>query len=295
MTEEQFDPWHTIRTEPSKTRSRTNPSLEGTPVPLGQVTCPSGVLLVVDLGLGLGGFGSEALRPLDEATTIQQILRAGVGAASVGAGSAGEAIALGGIPVDSPLQVFGIRTRDERATFLWRCVYLDVRPGAEIERSEYLGSITTDYSLMLFGDLVAIREWHQIEPVDGKADINVWGFDAEIVAREIGALYLSDELFGWSDCPSDEAESRAEELARDCRARGLRVLVATAAHSHHYYITKQIFSADTKSGTLEVGGAQMCGWRTGMAGRDFMVIRDLDDRQRVVRVRIHPDLETDRE
>jgi hypothetical protein len=168
----------------------------------------------------------------------------------------------------------------------WRWVYLAIRPDAAVAQSEYIGHVNTDYSVLGFADLLALRQWHQIDPVDGKADLYLWGRDADTAARELGVPRLSPSGHGWRDLPSDEAEKRDEELDELCRRSGLLVRVAASNHSHFHYMNSAMDEPGTQSGTLTVAGARICAFRTGISGRSFPVIRDLDAEGRLVRIRV---------
>lgn len=292
MAVEPFGKWHTIRAEPGADRQRTIPPLEGVPVELGQVTSPSGTILVVDMSFGLLEFGIEAVEPAQDAPMIQSIVQTSEGAASVHSGVV-EAIVLGGVPTDARLSVYGVRMGPEHCEdFYWQWVFLDVRPGAAIACSEYLGSIMTDYSLLMFGDVLAVRAWHHFESIDGMADLSFWGGDVQHFAQEIGAPPYDDRgfgTFGWKDLPSDQAKERALELTRLASQHAFGIRVADWQHTHSYLMEKQIASSESHSGTLQVGGALACGFSTGTYGTNFAVVRDLDSLGQLVRVRVCPD------
>src|SRR5207245_7980505 len=57
-------------------------------------------------------------------------------------------------------------------------------------------------------------------------------------------------------------------------------------HSHHFLIMKQVRETDTESGTIEVGGAKMCGFMTSWGDGFYPIYRDLDEQGQLVRVRI---------
>jgi hypothetical protein len=288
MAEEAFDRYIRIRAEPSGEPPYPIPPLEGTPVLMGQITSPSGTIAVVDMSLGIGYLAFEEMKPAQDAVMIQAIIRTGKGVASVHCGPC-YAVVVGDVPTDRKLQVYGTgmnREPDWPPTF-WQWVYLDVRPGAGIDRSEYLDCVNTDYSQILFADVVALREWHQIESIDGKADVTFWGRDEERFAREVGASRRGELGFRLTDIPCGDAEKLEEGLEHLCSQLGLAVRIAAYEHAHKHYMDDLIFSGETMSGTLEIGGAQVCGFRTGISGAEFPVIRDLDREGRLVRIRIY--------
>jgi hypothetical protein len=294
MTEEAFGQWYTVRTEPSDVWSGSLPAFEGTGILMGQVTCPSGCIVVIDLSLGVLDFAFEAVQPLQQSAVIRQIIRAAAGAASTH-GGAGGAVVIGGLPRDRALGVYGIRRPANPAGVLWQWVYLDIQPDGAIARTDYLSSIVSYYGQLMFSDVLALHEWHQIESIDGKADLLIWGRDEASFARGVGAPQYADNTgranYGWLDVPVEDAEEREQELDALARECGRAVRVGASPHSHAYYMGQQMGSTEVQAGMITVGGALVCGLHADCSWREFPVFRDLDRDGRLVRIRVYLDLD----
>lgn len=258
------------------------PPLAGSSVYMGRVTSPSGIIVVLDMGyldVWLRGALSAA-----EADRIQSAVRAGGGAACV-ENEGVPAVVVAGAPTDIPMEVFGVRVGTGQFAECWRWVYLDIRPGGTIDRSERVGNVLVDWARLMFGDLSALGEWRHNDSLDGLADVVFWGRDAEALSREVGAPKHT-KGFGWNDVPVAEAKRRWETVI-DAQAKSrLRAGIDLRPHSHHYYMMAQVRTTKTGSGTPEVGGAQICGFHTSIGDGWFPVVRDLDRDGRLIRVRI---------
>jgi hypothetical protein len=57
-------------------------------------------------------------------------------------------------------------------------------------------------------------------------------------------------------------------------------------HSHHWQVMGQVRAAATSSGTVTVGGAQVCGLMTSWGDGLYPVFRDFDRAGRLVRLRV---------
>ena len=57
-------------------------------------------------------------------------------------------------------------------------------------------------------------------------------------------------------------------------------------HSHHYHVMERVRGSATESGTIETGGAILCGFMTSWGDGIFPVEPDLDAEGRLVRLRV---------
>ncbi|MGE0707861.1 MAG: hypothetical protein AB7N76_12870 [Planctomycetota bacterium] len=229
------------------------------------------------------------LRPLParvpHRTRLERALEHGLGAGSVFFHGL-TAVGVQGLPRDRPLELRGERVAEGVFAGLWEHVELRLRPGAAACRLERAGFVAVDWSRILFGDLDALRSWNHDEPRDGLADCVFWGLHGEELARLTKAPALEGDTFGWLDQPVEVAVKRCVEVERLRDRRGLRAACDFRPHSDHYAILGQIRATPTESGTVEVGGAEMCGFNTTWGDGFFPVLRVYEDSE-LVAVRVH--------
>lgn len=196
------------------------------------------------------------------------------------------AVACAGVPRAGPLDVVGER-RPEGAEFdgRWQHVSLVVadRP---VARSDQVGHVMVDRARLMFADVDALGAWAHDEPIDGKADFLLWGRDAAAVARDLDVPYLGDAQWGWLDLEVEEAAARGTEVEEHRDREGLKLATDFRPHSHHYEVMAQVRETPAEAGTLEVGGARVCGFMTSWGDGVFPVFRDLDAEGGLVRVRV---------
>jgi len=138
----------------------------------------------------------------------------------------------------------------------------------------------------MFADADALAAWVHDDALDGKADLAFWGADAEAAATETSANKLGDGAFGWNDLPVDEAVERGTELERLRDQREWRYATDFRPHSHHWRVMEQVRTSGTESGTITVGGADLCGFMTSWGDGLFEVYGDYDEADRLLRVRV---------
>jgi hypothetical protein len=226
---------------------------------LGEVTVPSGTLLVLDTGLL--GFTDEIEPP---------------------------AVRIGDLPTDRALEVMGERVGEGEHPDFWRHVDLVVLPSAEAGEREDLDSVLVDYAQLMFADEAGLRRWKHTEALDGRADFVFWGRDAEKLAGAVEAPAVEGEegVWGWVDLPVDEARKRGRGAKLLVEEQGLTLATDYRPHSHHYRALQQIRSTPTASATLEVGGATLCSFHTTWGDGVFQVERHLDRLGRLALVRV---------
>jgi hypothetical protein len=195
------------------------------------------------------------------------------------------ATVIDGLPRDRSLAVVGEGMPEGPDQGRWRQIILVCNDTARISRSEEAGYVGVDYARLMFADVDALAQWQE-ESLDGLADFVFWGRDARKVARRTRAPQLSDTEWGWIDLPEEDAFRHGRRVGKLCKKHRWALGRDFRPHSHHYLLMKQIRETETESGTVEVGGAKMCGFMTSWGDGFFPVYRDLDDQGRLVRVRI---------
>lgn len=194
-----------------------------------------------------------------------------------------------GVPPGETFPLYG-RRRGPDGEFPGRLhdAYLEILPGAAIHRSESRGLVGVDEARIIFADADALGSWIHADPIDGNADFAFWGKDAEAAARESGAAPLAegDGVFGWTDLPVDEAARLGIQVEKLRDERDWHFVTDFRPHSHHWQAMKQVRATDTASGTVNVGGADMCLFMTSWGDGIFEVFADYDGAGRLARVRV---------
>jgi hypothetical protein len=226
---------------------------------LGEITVPSGALLVLDTGLL--GFMHEIEPP---SVRIEEL------------------------PTDRALEVLGKRVTEGEHAGRWRHVEIEVQPGATTRRREDLEAVLVDFALLMLVDAESLQHWKHTDALDGRADFAFWGRDAEQLAAVVEAppLQGEEEAWGWVDLPVDEAHERGRRAEALVDEQGLTLATDFRPHSHHYRVLEQIRATSTASATLEVGGARLCALHTTWGKGVFPVERHIDDLGRLARVRV---------
>lgn len=238
---------------------------------LGTVTAPSGSLRVLDCGMYAW---------LTDAT-IPEI----------------PAIEVSGIPVGTPLEVRGWRVAPGSDASRWDRVAVVADAEAVVSSRELLGEAMVDWARLMIADARALAAWEHEEPLDGRADFVFWGRDAGLLAAAMGAPELDDGHHGWLDLEVHDCAERGKEVEGLKASNGWLLATDFRPHSHHYRVLEQIRSTPTESGTVEVGGAEMCAFMTTWGDGLYPVFRDLDRHGQLVQLRIQlaPDASRDGE
>ena len=199
------------------------------------------------------------------------------------------AAACAGLPRDLRLTVYG-RRRPDDAEFpnRWHDVYIDAKPGARTVRSEQCGEAMVDWAGLVFTDADALGAWVHDEPLDGKADFVFWGVDAEAAARAVGAPRLGSKDFGWLDLPVRAAAEKGSQVEDIKTEKGWRFATDFRPHSHHWQAMQQVRASGetTESGTVSVGGAELCLFMTSWGDGIYQVFADFDADGDLARVRV---------
>lgn len=232
------------------------------PVRLGEVTAPSGALVLVDAGM-LG-------EPWDEVAQF--------------------AVEVPGIPASGRFVVRADPLPPEEGVVCWAQVVVEVRPGEKVVRSEPVGQVAVDWARILVIDRDARRAWRHEDALDGLADVAFWGLEGPRLAADVGAPEFADEegVFGWKDLPLAEAERRAAATDARREALGLRVPIDFRVHSDHWRGLEGMRATDgtTDSASYDVGGARVCLFGTRVGDGQFPVLVDRGADGGVVAVRV---------
>jgi hypothetical protein len=214
---------------------------------------------------------------------VELALEHGGGAGYVQLGGLG-CVAVGGVPRDRELEIVGERVSDPSGDDAkrWRRVSIECRPELKVARREPLGEAMVDRARLIIADVDALGGWVHEDALDGKADLVFWGRDAEAAAAALSAPLTPEGVHGWLDLTVAEAAERA----RAVEALGLTLAIDFRPHSHHYQLMAQVRASQTESGSINVGGARMCGFMTTWGDGLFPVVRELSAAGELVRISI---------
>ncbi|SDX35829.1 hypothetical protein SAMN05421504_1021146 [Amycolatopsis xylanica] len=267
---------------------------------LGEITCPSGVLVIGDGGhlgiwsgerspaeLDVAGLDVHPARVAEEPET-PHAERARQGADGEFAVFGLPMVAVGGLPVDRPLRVDGTRMPDDE--YSWESLRLAVSE-SPAARTVRLGSICVDWARLFFGDVDALSHWEHHDPIDGKADLVFWGRAEEAVAAEFGATRTGipgeETSWGWVGLGMREAVERGRAIVAWQQANPEhRFKLDFRPHSHHWQVMAQVRATAEEAGVVEVGGARVLFAMTTWGDGFFPVYADYDGDNALVAVRV---------
>ncbi|WP_265863334.1 hypothetical protein [Streptomyces sp. SKN60] len=244
-------------------------TMTGTWTGLGEVTAPSGVLV-----LGMGGWidcWSETGPPLSE--RAREAAAAGGGQLRDGDC---EAVAVPARP-DRPLAVRALTEWslfDEVPVISVLETHLGVPwPAGRAPEAVRLGDLPVDRCGMVVGDAVALDAWTGLgAPSDnGLADLGYWGLHAEAAWAHFGGEPVGQRYEGgprgWLDLPVAEAERRAEALADWTREhhRGMGLVWSVDPHTDYHRAQRAGWDHPLEAGVIEVAGCRVLGigWNPG--------------------------------
>lgn len=203
-----------------------------------------------------------------------------------------EGFVVSGLPTDAVMRVTAERMggRDRALKDNWRWIDLEVQPGRKVASAERAGRVLVDRARLMFADIDALGAWKHDEPIDGKADLVFWGRDAQAAAKEVDAPRVRDPdggtTFGWQNLPDAEARRKGGLVWRAKEKHGWLMALDYRPHSHHWQVMAQVRGSRTESGTVEVGGARVCGFMTSWGDGAYPVVVERDAGGEVVRVRL---------
>jgi hypothetical protein len=196
------------------------------------------------------------------------------------------AIVVAGIPRGRALAVYGERMPPGDYDDRWLRVWLECQRGARVAETELIGHAAVDEARLMFADVDALGAWQHEAPLDGLADYVLWGRDAARVAKRMGARRLSDNEWGWVNLPAREAAQHGMAIEELREQSALKFAGDFRPHSYHYMIMKQVRATLTQSGTIEVGGAEVCTFMTTWGDGYYPVFRETDAAGALVRISI---------
>ncbi|CAN5608888.1 hypothetical protein BH10ACT1_BH10ACT1_12270 [soil metagenome] len=250
------------------------------PVPaelLGQVSCPSGDLVVIDFGL-VGSWSGGA------AAFVRSDGPGGVEVPFPG----GAAVVVRGLAPGSTFPVLGRRMPDDGPDAgSWHSVWVAVSE-APVASTLPIGHVFVDEARLAFADADRIGAWRTGELAGGRTDVAFWGRDGATVAAEVGAGPLDgpdSDVFGWLDLTTEQAEARITDLEVR-QGDDARFAVDVRPHDDHHLMLAQARRTPTGSGTIDLGGSQATGFFTTWGDGAFPVHHDLDASGRTVAVRV---------
>jgi hypothetical protein len=194
--------------------------------------------------------------------------------------------AIGGLPANRALPVFGERVTEGTEAGRWSRVWLQCTQESPILRSERVGYAMVDWARLMFADVDSLRSWEHERPIDGQADFVFWGLDAGHLAELSQAPQLDDRAYGWINMPIEETIKQGERVEALRETHSLKVATDFRPHSHHYAVLSQIRESVTESGTVKVGNALLCAFMTTWGDGIYDVYRDFGPDGQLVRVRI---------
>ncbi len=236
---------------------------------LGSVTVPTGTLCVLDCGM------------------FEWVLNGSIPEVPV--------VEVEGVPANVSLDVHGAWSSEAEFEGCWDWVAVVISADADIATSERVGMAIVDWARLLIADASAVESWSHIQPVDGLADLVLWGRDARLLADAIHAPELGEGQFGWTDMEAEDCYGRALAAAHKRQEAGWLLAIDYRPHSHHFQLLEQLRRSATESATLGIGAAQVCLFFTSWGDGGFPVFRDLDADGNLVRVRIQLQTEASRE
>lgn len=178
------------------------------------------------------------------------------------------------VPADRPLRVTAVPGEYGRQSMR---IEFSAAPVAD---SWVFGELGVDHARFVFADADALSSWEHVRPLDGLADLVLWGRDQEQVAAEFGAPPLGDTAdveYGWVDLPITEAYQRG--LAIETRRNdpgGPKLAFDFRPHSHHWQVMALVRASEHEAGVIQVGGADMLMAMTSVGDGFFPVHLDVD-------------------
>ncbi len=184
-------------------------------------------------------------------------------------------VPVGGLPTDRPLLVVGVQSTD------WGWTHIRITVSEEpVAQVMPLGGLAVDNARFVFADADALGAWVHDAPIDGLADVVLWGLHGAEIAAEFGALpttLAGESNFGWLNLPVEEAYAKAVALD-DLRnsGTGRKFNYDFRPHSHHWRVMADVRAAEHEAATIEVGGARLMFAMTSVGDGFFPVNVELD-------------------
>jgi hypothetical protein len=188
------------------------------------------------------------------------------------------------VPADHALPVTAVP-----GDYGWRSMRVKFSD-APVADSSLLWHLGIDNARFAFADADALNSWEHLKPLDGLADLVLWGRDQEQVAAEFGAPRLADSAditYGWVDLPVRDAYRRALAIeARHNEPDGPKFAFDFRPHSHHWQVMASVRASDHEAGVIQVGDADILMAMTSVGDGYFPVHLDVDTAGTPVALRI---------
>jgi hypothetical protein len=161
----------------------------------------------------------------------------------------------------------------------WQSMRIELG-NAPVADSWVFWHLGVDNARFVFADADALNSWEHVKPLDGLADLVLWGRDQEQVAAEFGALRLGDSAdveYGWLDLPAEDAYQRGLAIeARRNEHDGPKFAFDFRPHSHHWQVMGSVRASDHEAGVIQVDGADILMAMTSVGDGYFPVHLDVD-------------------
>ena len=194
------------------------------------------------------------------------------------------------VPSDRALPVTAVP-----GTYGWRSLRIEFSD-APVTDSWVCRPLHVDHARFVFADADALTSWEHVRPLDGQADLVLWGRDQDQVAAEFGAPRLDDPVdvqYGWSDLPVKEAYQRALAIQRRREEPdGPKFAFDFRPHSHHWQVMNLVRASVHEAGVIQVGGADILMAMTSIGDGVFPVHLEVDADGTPVALRIAVDGES---
>jgi hypothetical protein len=180
------------------------------------------------------------------------------------------------VPTDRALQVTAVPGEHG-----WRSMRIAFS-AAQVADSWMFWELGVDYARFVFADADALSSWEDARPLDGLADLVLWGRDKEQVAAEFGMPRLNYVEYGsvehgWVDLPVGQAYQRGLAVqARRNEPDGPKFAFDFRPHSHLWQVMSLVRASDHEAGVIEVGGADILMAMTSVGDGFFPVQLDVD-------------------
>jgi hypothetical protein len=200
-------------------------------------------------------------------------------------------VALGGLPTDRPLPVEGVpRDYGTPVGSRWETIRVVTGIG-RVAQTRQVGHVGVDWARVMVADADALGCWQHEEPLDGLADVVIWGLHAAEAAAAHDAPPLSiageNDMYGWQDLDIEEAADRAAAIEEWRTVDPTRRLgLDFRPHSHHWQVMREVHASPEETGTVDVGGARLLCAMTSWGDGIFGVHADYDETGTLLAVRI---------
>lgn len=216
---------------------------------------------------------TASLRPFERQVPHRERVRHAVTARQPGFIVMGVPVLAIEAPTDRPLRVTAVP-----GEFGWESMRIELSAEPVADSWEFW-SLGVDNARFVFADADALSSWEHILPLDGLADLVLWGADEDRVAAELGAPRINDPdlRYGWVNLPARDAYEKGLAVeARRNEPGAPRFNVDFRPHSHHWQVMALVRASDHQAGVIRVGDADVMMAMTSVGDGFFPVHLDVD-------------------